>query len=91
MLTCLACIFLSFLGSWILALVLLGILPIAFGFSTALASYAARPSPTAERAYGTASQTTTEAVTSIRTVRALRAEEHTMQILVNSLQAQGLK
>lgn len=45
--------------------------------ATSLSTSAARPWPSAERAYAEASQTTTEAVTSIRTVRALRAEEPT--------------
>eukprot|EP00913_Durusdinium_trenchii_P018726 g17596.t1 len=98
-LTCVACLSMGFCGSWVLALVLLCILPIGFGLATSLSTSAARPWPSAERAYAEASQTTTEAVTSIRTVRALRAEEptpaclaaascqeHTLQVLTTHLQ-----
>lgn len=85
-LTCLACIILSFFGSWILALVLLAVLPIGFGLSTILTTAAAKVDARAELAYATASQTTTEAVTNIRTVRALRAEEHTLNIMTDSLE-----
>jgi len=85
-LTCLACVLLSFYGSWLLALVLLALLPISFGLSTTLATAAAKVDPKTEKAYSTASQTTTEAVTSIRTVRALRAEEHTLDVLTGWLQ-----
>ena len=45
-----------------------------FGLSTILTTAAAKVDARAELAYATASQTTTEAVTNIRTVRALRAE-----------------
>lgn len=45
-----------------------------FGLSTILTTAAAKVDSRAELAYATASQTTTEAVTNIRTVRALRAE-----------------
>ncbi|CAJ1399824.1 unnamed protein product [Effrenium voratum] len=84
--TCVASVLFSFFGSWILALVLLLLLPIFFGVSMGVTTAAHRPDSNSDKAWANASHTTTEAVTSIRTVRALGAEEHTLDILTTALQ-----
>eukprot|EP00437_Effrenium_voratum_P006528 CAMPEP_0181433018 /NCGR_PEP_ID=MMETSP1110-20121109/19072_1 /TAXON_ID=174948 /ORGANISM="Symbiodinium sp., Strain CCMP421" /LENGTH=1292 /DNA_ID=CAMNT_0023556451 /DNA_START=66 /DNA_END=3944 /DNA_ORIENTATION=+ len=84
--TCILSIGFSFFGSWILAVVLLGLLPICGYIGFKVASCAARVDPKVEGAYARAGKFTAEAATSIRTVRALGAEEHTLSILRESMQ-----
>jgi len=84
-LTCLICVTFSFFGSWVLALCLLIMLPTFFLLSLRAATCANTPPKSAEQAYAVAGQTTTEAATQIRTLRALGAEKQTLEILSESL------
>ena len=79
--TCLLAIGFSFYGSWVLALMLLALMPICGFIGLASAECAARVDGPAEKAYATAGKATAEAATAIRTVRALASEEHIMAIL----------
>eukprot|EP00913_Durusdinium_trenchii_P023838 g22387.t1 len=83
--TCLVCVIVSFFGSWVLALALLVMMPICTLLGIKVAVIAHTPSKTAEHAYAVAGQTTNEAATQIRTVRALGAEKQTLEILSDSL------
>jgi len=83
--TCLISIGLSFFGSWVLALILLALMPICGVLGLAVAGCAARVEQKGEDAYGKAGKETAEAATAIRTVRALGAEEHTLEIIQESL------
>ncbi|CAE7732669.1 ABCB1 [Symbiodinium pilosum] len=69
--TCVLSVGVSFLGSWVLALATLFLLPICGVLMMVLAGYATKNEP--------------EAATCIRTVRALGAEENTLNILDASL------
>lgn len=84
-LTCVICVAVSFFGSWTLATALLVLMPAFMLLSMKVAVIAHTPSKTAELAYAVAGQTTGEAATQIRTVRALGAEKQTLQILSDSL------
>jgi len=75
----------SFFGSYELALALLGFVILAAIVSGCTAAWANKPSEAAEHAFAVAGKVTTEAVTQIRTVRALGAEEHSLQIVTDSL------
>ena len=83
--TCLISIGLSFSGSWVLALILLALMPICGALGLAVASCAARVEQKGEDAYGKSGKGTAEAATAIRTVRALGAEEHSLEIIKESL------
>merc|ERR1712176_512065 len=75
----------SFFGSYELALALLGFVILAAVVSGCTAAWANKPSEAAEHAFAVAGKVTTEAVTQIRTVRALGAEEHSLQIVTDYL------
>jgi len=83
--TCLISIGMSFFGSWVLALILLALMPICGFLGLAVAACATRVEQRGEQAYGKAGKETAEAATSIRTVRALGAEEYTLEIIDESL------
>ncbi|CAE7445539.1 Abcb1 [Symbiodinium sp. CCMP2592] len=75
----------SFFGSWVLALILLALMPICGFLGLAVAACATRVEQRGEAAYGKAGKETAEAATAIRTVRALGAEEYTLEIIDESL------
>jgi len=79
--TCLVSIFVSFFGSWLLALMLLALLPISGIVGIYASKCANSNSPQAEEAYAVSGKSTTEAATQIRTVRALGCEKHTLEII----------
>lgn len=85
-LTCLICVIFSFFGSWILAVALLVMMPVFTFMGIKVSVLAHLPSKKAELAYAVSGQTTTEAATQIRTVRALGAEKQILEILSESLQ-----
>eukprot|EP00435_Cladocopium_sp_Y103_P025743 s1834_g6.t1 len=90
-LTCLICVVFSFFGSWILepwttAVALLIMMPLFTFMGIKVSVLAHIPSKKAELAYAVVGQTTTEAATQIRTVRALGAEKQILEILSESLQ-----
>mmetsp|Transcript_164 Transcript_164/g.364 ORF Transcript_164/g.364 Transcript_164/m.364 type:complete len:1262 (-) Transcript_164:6-3791(-) len=89
-LVCLSSIIFSFVGSYQLALALLGFVLLAATVSGWTAAWAHRPSKPAEQAFAVAGFATTEAVTQIRTVRALGAEEHCLQVVTDSLDTVAL-
>ncbi|CAE7699983.1 PGY2, partial [Symbiodinium pilosum] len=79
--TCVISVGVSFFGSWALALILLALMPICGFLGLAVANCATAVDPEGEEAYGRAGKQTAEAATAIRTVRALGAEEATMDVL----------
>ncbi|OLP86924.1 Multidrug resistance protein 1 [Symbiodinium microadriaticum] len=83
--TCLLAVGVSFSGCWVLASAALIFLPVCGALAFAVAAGAARNEPEAEQAYARAGHATSEAATSIRTVRALGAEERTLEIIDASL------
>ncbi|CAE7361167.1 ABCB1, partial [Symbiodinium sp. KB8] len=83
--TCLISIGMSFFGSWVLALILLALMPICGFLGLAVAACATRVEQRGEEAYGKCGKQTSEAATAIRTVRALGAEEYTLEIIDESL------
>lgn len=84
-LTCLVSVSISFAGSWVVALILLGLLPICGILMMLVARFASGVDPQVEETHATAGKFTAEAATAIRTVRALGAEEHTLLTLSDSL------
>ncbi|CAE7376068.1 Multidrug resistance protein 1A [Symbiodinium microadriaticum] len=84
--TCFLAIVLSFCGCWVLASAALLFLPFCGVLMFLVAAAALRNEPEAEEVYGKAGQTTSEAATCIRTVRALGAEERILEIIDTSLE-----
>lgn len=85
-LTAVVSVLVSFLGSWFLAAILLGVLPICGFLAMSVSVMAQKLSPGVEAAYAMSGSSISEAVMSIRTVRALGAEEHTLDIVSGLLQ-----
>lgn len=85
-LTAVVSVLVSFLGSWFLAAILLGVLPICGFLAMSASVMAQKVSPGVEAAYAMSGSSISEAVMSIRTVRALGAEEHTLDIVSGLLQ-----
>ncbi|CAE7831154.1 ABCB1 [Symbiodinium sp. CCMP2592] len=85
-LTAVVSVLVSFLGSWFLAAILLGVLPICGFLAMSVSVMAQKLSPGVEAAYAMSGASISEAVMSIRTVRALGAEEHTLDIVSGLLQ-----
>ena len=83
--TCCLAIGLSFLGSWILASAALLFLPLCGFLAFFVAVLATRNEPEAEAAYAAVGHATSEAATNIRTLRALGAEERSLEIIDTSL------
>ncbi|CAE7460723.1 Abcb5 [Symbiodinium sp. CCMP2592] len=79
--TCFLALGISFFGCWVLASAALIFLPVCFALGFMATVGAARREPEAEEAYGRAGQVTSEAAASIRTLRALGAEERTLEII----------
>ncbi|CAE6964952.1 ABCB1 [Symbiodinium sp. CCMP2592] len=79
--TCLISVGVSFAGSWVLALILLGLMPICGFLGLVVAAFATAVDLNAEETYSKAGKQTAEAATAIRTVKALGAEEYTMEVL----------
>ena len=84
-LTCLVSVIISFAGSWVVALILLGLLPVCGLIMMLGARFPSAVDLQVEETHATAGKFTAEAATAIRTVRALGAEEHTLGILRDSL------
>mmetsp|Transcript_59240 Transcript_59240/g.138753 ORF Transcript_59240/g.138753 Transcript_59240/m.138753 type:complete len:452 (+) Transcript_59240:1896-3251(+) len=83
--TCIvSCVF-SFFGSWLLALMLLALLPLSGILGLYVSACANSTSTDTEQAYAVSGKATTEAATQIRTVRALGAEEQTVKIIEKSM------
>ncbi|CAE7173775.1 ABCB1 [Symbiodinium microadriaticum] len=79
--TCLISVGVSFAGSWVLALILLALMPICGFLGLVVAACATTVDQRQEDTYSRAGKQTAEAATSIRTVKALGAEEYTMEVL----------
>ena len=73
-------------GCWELALVLFGLLPIFGVLALTVAARVAGMDSARLEAYSKAGKATSEAVTSIRTVKALGAEERTLEIVSENLE-----
>ncbi|CAE7733347.1 Abcb1a [Symbiodinium sp. CCMP2456] len=83
--TCILSIGFSFFGCWELSLLLFGLMPLCGLLALTVAACVARADPERMEAYGKAGKATSEAVTSIRTVKAMGAEEHIMEVIDESL------
>ncbi|CAE7454336.1 ABCB1 [Symbiodinium necroappetens] len=83
--TCILSFGFSFFGCWELSLLLFGLMPLCGLLGLTVAAYVARMDPERIEAYGKAGKVTSEAVTSIRTVKAIGAEEHIMEVIDESL------
>ncbi|CAE7840271.1 ABCB1 [Symbiodinium sp. CCMP2592] len=83
--TCVLSVSFSFFGCWELSAVLFGLMPLCGLLALTVAACVARRDPERMEAYGKAGKATSEAVTSIRTVKAIGAEEHIMEVIDESL------